>query len=276
MKPVVSFSFDDGDESIYRNAFHYMREKGIRGTAFITTAWINRPGYLADYQIIELFNNGWEIGSHTHTHGKLNDFDIKKLDYELSHSQEKLENLIGDKTGKTIRIRGFSYPFGGANSIGLRELIEVSRYYDYARINANYEINGKDISGKCINYPPFPTYSLMGKNPYVSGFEDFEANVEELLAQGGWHIFYTHGIDNSTRPDMPEFRKMVDAVHALEVSGELEVLPIIEVLEKHGGHFVRPFSEKNAPQLREWAIYTRYEFMKELKRRMYMFSRKIL
>lgn len=111
-EPVVSkdkgiiFTFDDGEETVYSEAFPLMREFNYRGEVYITTDWIDKKGYLTKSQIMELLRDGWNIGSHGKTHSFLRVLSDSGLKKELSYSKKLLEDL----TGKSVL--GLSLPGG--------------------------------------------------------------------------------------------------------------------------------------------------------------------
>ncbi len=69
--PLVTFVFDDGNDTDYLVARDIFAEQGAVACSAITTDWINRPGYLTAGQIIGLRDAGWEIMAHTATHPNL-------------------------------------------------------------------------------------------------------------------------------------------------------------------------------------------------------------
>tara|TARA_Y100001935_G_C17306684_1_gene512753 strand:- start:2432 stop:3436 length:1005 start_codon:yes stop_codon:yes gene_type:complete len=65
----------------------------------------NSP-YCTSEEIKRLYENNFEIGSHSKTHPIFNKLDYESLCHEIISSKEKIENIINDK------IQLFSYPFG--------------------------------------------------------------------------------------------------------------------------------------------------------------------
>ena len=92
----VLFTFDDGGVSFYNVIAPMLERYNRRGLFFVSTQFIDQPGFLSSEQIRDLFNRGHIIGSHTHTHPKnmscLNSDDIKN---EWSTSKKILENILG-------------------------------------------------------------------------------------------------------------------------------------------------------------------------------------
>ncbi len=119
-RPII-ITFDDGDESVYTQAFPIMKEFGFTGVIYLVYNYIGTPGYMTVDQIKELAAAGWEVGSHSMTHSDLT--TASSLNYEVMISRRKLEILLH------VPVRSFAYPFG-KDDINLRNF--VARYYTSA------------------------------------------------------------------------------------------------------------------------------------------------
>jgi peptidoglycan/xylan/chitin deacetylase (PgdA/CDA1 family) len=118
--PVI-ITFDDADESVYHHAFPILKAYGYSATLFIISDFVGKYNtwdanvggiysrHLNWEQILELSNNGWEIGSHTATHRDLLGLSLRETKEELQSSKE----IIADKIGKPIQF--ISYPFNRFN-----------------------------------------------------------------------------------------------------------------------------------------------------------------
>lgn len=96
LEKTLLISFDDGAESDFSVACPLLRKYKIRATFFITSAFIEKPGYLSISQIKGLLSQGMSIQSHGKTHSFL---DSKKINIyeELLQSKIQLQKLIGKK-----------------------------------------------------------------------------------------------------------------------------------------------------------------------------------
>lgn len=93
MKPII-LTFDDGYENNYRIAFPLLKEIGLKATFFVITDLIEEPGYLKWEQIHDMFRQGMEIQSHTHTHLPLDNLSSDILRNELTVSKQILESKL--------------------------------------------------------------------------------------------------------------------------------------------------------------------------------------
>jgi peptidoglycan/xylan/chitin deacetylase (PgdA/CDA1 family) len=94
-QPTVALTFDDGCASDLLIAAPVLRDLGFGATFYITTAWLNSPGFLSTAQLRELSGSELEIGSHSITHPWLSDLNDETLEREMLDSKRQLEDLIG-------------------------------------------------------------------------------------------------------------------------------------------------------------------------------------
>lgn len=113
---VMAITFDDGYLDNLENAAPVLNKYKIPATLFISTAYLNgdqprinywdKWDHLSADQLKSLIKSGFEIGSHSHLHHKLNDFNDEELEYQIRSSKQILEDIIG------IKVEMFSYPYG--------------------------------------------------------------------------------------------------------------------------------------------------------------------
>jgi peptidoglycan/xylan/chitin deacetylase (PgdA/CDA1 family) len=105
----VVVTFDDGCETDSNYAAPILRDAGFHATFYVTTGFLNRPGYMSTVQLRELHSSGLEIGCHSMTHAYLNDLSAQLLQTEITDARAKLEDIIGGK------VEHFSCPGGRYN-----------------------------------------------------------------------------------------------------------------------------------------------------------------
>ncbi len=171
--PLITFVFDDGNDSDYLVARNIFAEQGAVACSAITTDWVNRPGYLTDEQITGLRDAGWEIMAHTATHPNLMSLSSAQVDVELSRSKTTLEGL-------GLSVKNFVYPYNKSNEM-VRAI--AKRYYRSGRGGAN-AVNGADVD-------PYALKSYSIKHD-LAGMEHY---IDRAYAGGYWIIFYQHQVD---------------------------------------------------------------------------------
>lgn len=119
--PEVLLTFDDGFESIARNALPQLVERGWGAVIFLISGSIggednwdtrilgrSRP-IMGSQQIREWSEAGFVFGSHTRSHRDLTALTTSRLDSELRESKCGIEDI----TGRAVSL--LSYPFGRHN-----------------------------------------------------------------------------------------------------------------------------------------------------------------
>ncbi len=102
----VTITFDDGCETDLIAAAPVLSDCGFRATYYITSGFLDKPGYLSAAQLRELYSSGYEIGCHSMTHSYLNDLSPSALRMEIVDAKMKLEDIIGSN------VEHFSCPGG--------------------------------------------------------------------------------------------------------------------------------------------------------------------
>ncbi len=112
-RPVV-ITFDDGNLSAYQNAFPIRQELGFVGALFIYVDRLDSVHHVNVEQLLEMSDNGWEIGSHSMSHADLTETasiaPYELLKYELLQSRLTVELAIDEP------VVTFAYPYGRTNS----------------------------------------------------------------------------------------------------------------------------------------------------------------
>jgi len=99
-------TFDDGHLDNYTTAFPIMQKYGFTGVLYLVNNYIGADQYMNAEQALEMYNAGWEVGSHSLNHLDLTKLDPDKQRAEIVESRQLLEQELG------IPILTFAYPFG--------------------------------------------------------------------------------------------------------------------------------------------------------------------
>ncbi len=121
---TLAITLDDGYADNHRVAAPILLAAGLPATFFVTTGWIGgtsvapwdqdlpvRVGWMDWDQVRALAAQGFEIGSHTHTHLDLGRADAATIAAELETSKRKFQ----DELGRPAKL--FAYPFGNPENI---------------------------------------------------------------------------------------------------------------------------------------------------------------
>lgn len=171
--PLITFMFDDGNDSDYLVARDIFAEQGAVACSAITTDWIKQPGHLTTEQIIGLRDAGWEIMSHTASHPKLTSLNASQIDDEFARSREVLEKM-------GVPVRNVVYPKNMNN-----ELVRtIARKYYRSGRGGSYEVNTEKTD---------PYY--LKSYPIRHDRANAERSIDNAHAERSWIIFYQHEID---------------------------------------------------------------------------------
>lgn len=91
----IKITFDDAFLGLYDN-IDIINKLEVPITLFVVTSYLNNIfPYINDKQLIELNKNPFiTIGSHTHTHRRLNELDVLDIEHELTESKNILQDLL--------------------------------------------------------------------------------------------------------------------------------------------------------------------------------------
>lgn len=164
---AVVITFDDGYESVYRNALPLLRKWNVPATLFVYTDFIGSREGLSWAQLEEMQRSGLiDVQAHSKSHSNLTELDggRARLDTELRQPRMVIERSLATAGAK---VRHFAYPYGDANESVLD-----------AMQRAGYEIGVTvDPGGN-----PFYASPLLLKRVMIFGDQD----LEQFKARLNW------------------------------------------------------------------------------------------
>ncbi|HQU37419.1 MAG TPA: polysaccharide deacetylase family protein, partial [Anaerolineales bacterium] len=110
-RPIL-LTFDDGSETVYTEALPIMQKYRFTGTAYIVHNFIGSGLFMDRDQIRELYDAGWEIGSHSLSHHDVTTRPGSQEE-EIVKSRQRLASYL------EVPINSFAYPFGAYDSDSL-------------------------------------------------------------------------------------------------------------------------------------------------------------
>jgi len=117
-KPFFVITFDDGFDGIYKFAYPTLIKRGVPFTIFVTTGFIDQPGYLTKKELFEMVTDPLcTIGAHTRTHPILRNCNVA-FD-EMRGSKETLEGWLHRP------IEFFAYPYGSVYACSMKNRIQA-------------------------------------------------------------------------------------------------------------------------------------------------------
>ena len=171
--PLITFVFDDGNDTDYIVAREIFATHGAVACSAITTDWIGSRDHLSADQIRGLRDSGWEIMSHTTSHPNLRSLTEAQLEAEFSRSKAALEGL-------GVKVSNIVYPYNKNNEL-VRRI--ARKYYRSGRGGTN--------AANTAGLDPYFLKSYSNKHdlPRMKG------HIDRAYAERSWIIFYNHQID---------------------------------------------------------------------------------
>jgi peptidoglycan/xylan/chitin deacetylase (PgdA/CDA1 family) len=171
--PLVTFVFDDGNDTDYLLGKPIFAEHGAVACSAVTTDRINTPDHLTPAQIIALQDAGWEIMGHTVSHPNLNSLTAAELEDEFARSNSTLRGI-------GARVDNLVYPYNKNNEL-VRSI--AGRYYRSGR-------GGTNSLNVGVTDPFFlKSFTMKHDLPLMNSY------IDRAFAEKSWLIFYTHEID---------------------------------------------------------------------------------
>jgi len=214
-KSIVSLTFDDGWTSAYQHLIPLMESRGLRGTHFLISGYIDTPGYAGDYiggaRITQLLEKGHEIASHTILHEDMSQVTTAYLTENLELSKLRLE-----KTG--AKVVGFAWPLGKYTEEGKK--LAAQRYLYVETV----------LPG--TNVPPYDTAALrryvVTNTTTSKEIEDYITEAE--LVEGGWiQLLYHRASEDAPLDSFVTPVSFAATLDVLQARGA-DVRPVGEVL----------------------------------------------
>ena len=122
--PAVMLTFDDGDDSNYRQAWPVLAKRGLSADFFVNPARVGRPGFCSWTELADMAEAGMSIQSHGHTHTYFTHLDRAALSEELRISRAEIE----DRLGRAVSLLA---PPGGRSPRGL---VALARSLGYSAV----------------------------------------------------------------------------------------------------------------------------------------------
>jgi peptidoglycan/xylan/chitin deacetylase (PgdA/CDA1 family) len=150
---AVAITFDDGDESVYTNAFPILKRLGIPATIFLPVEFIGatvsirtisprrQAAFMSWDQVREMSAHGIVFGSHTMSHVSMTRVSLHEAKSQLTDSKAELERQIDQL------IAGFAYPYGTVRDFNfeVERLVEASGYSWAVTVLSGLNHHGSDL-----------------------------------------------------------------------------------------------------------------------------------
>jgi peptidoglycan/xylan/chitin deacetylase (PgdA/CDA1 family) len=177
-RPLVTLTFDDGYEDNVKTVLPVLNQYGFKSTQCYETMDVE-GNQSAINDVKTFYNSGHEICAHTVTHPMLTKIPMSQVTYELTHSQQVLQGIIGKP------VTTFASPFGDYNQA---VNTEIAKYFRSHR-TVDEGFNSKDN---------FDIYRLRVQNMTpTTSLAQVQAWIDQAKATNTWLILVYHRVADS-------------------------------------------------------------------------------
>lgn len=153
---TLAITFDDAYVSIFREAYPRLAKLDWPFTIFVSTDWVDRPGYLTWDELREMHAHGASIANHSQSHTHL----IRRLEGEdeaawltrVAKEIDGAEEIIGREIGE--RLHYHAYPYGEYDA-PLKTWLETHGYTGFGQQSG--------AVGPLSDFGALPRYPIAGR-----------------------------------------------------------------------------------------------------------------
>jgi peptidoglycan/xylan/chitin deacetylase (PgdA/CDA1 family) len=171
--PMVSFVFDDGNDTDYLVGKDIFASHGVVASSAITTGFLNTEYHMTIAQVQAMQDAGWEIMSHTVSHPNLRSLSLLDLETELTRSKSDLQS-------SGLAVKNIVYPYN-KNNESVRKV--AAKYYRSGRGGTN--------SFNSAGFDPYFIKSFSMKHDVAR----MKSLIDTAYMDKNWLVFYQHEID---------------------------------------------------------------------------------
>ncbi|MCG6942038.1 MAG: polysaccharide deacetylase family protein [Thiohalocapsa sp.] len=188
-KAYITFTFDDAPVSVYTNAGPLFAKYGFPATLFVITNAVAGPAeqswHMDWNQIHDLYQQGWEIGSHSHTHPYLTQISDADLSKEVEQSFSALAQ-------EQLHPEVFASPYGDYNAKVVKAI--AKRFTMHRRtFGADPELNGFNDTSS-LDWMDISAHVVTAGE----SAGDLSALIDQAIQENQWLVLCFHGIVKGT------------------------------------------------------------------------------
>jgi peptidoglycan/xylan/chitin deacetylase (PgdA/CDA1 family) len=186
-EPLISVTFDDGYEDIYKSAMPLLQKRGIHSTQYVLSGVENNRLYLSWDQIKAMQKAGQEIGCHTVNHPDLTTITHQQVMYQLHSCQQTMQQKLD------ASVTDFASPYGAYNAAVLADTKQV--FASHRNVNGD-PTNG--VSAADVNVARyFDPNDIIGVtvNKHTT-IAQLQALVQFAVQNNGWVVLVYHQADD--------------------------------------------------------------------------------
>jgi peptidoglycan/xylan/chitin deacetylase (PgdA/CDA1 family) len=175
-KAIVVIATDDGYETNYTNLKPILDARGLKATFYINGSFIGNTNYLTWEQLQELYEDGYDLQSHSFRHWRFDTLTKSEIISEI------VKNDSAFLANDIALPRHFAYPEGV--------------YNDYVRnVVDSFYLTSRSTLETYYNYPKGDRYALTCKYVnFLDDLDDVKDYFDALATAKGATIMFSHQV----------------------------------------------------------------------------------
>ena len=241
-RPMVTFMFDDQQQTAYDTAYPMMKARGMEGVISVVTGvpnLMNVPddyshssgGYLSDLMsaanLTTLQDDGWDLVSHSVTHCNFDDMVtaglLNEIHWECETSRDYLRTTFGDRPVPRSVFVGPGGAIATAHSI-TKQYYGVTIYHS----RANLALRSEQVEADKVANTFYYTQRRTGDNASAATLTGY---VDAAIAEQDWLIFMFHRLHPTTGSGLDVVEANFEALldHLVTNAAHVDVVTFTEL-----------------------------------------------
>ena len=189
---LVSINFDDGYQSMYDNGLPILDAAGLKSTQYIITQQVGWDSYVTLDEVLQMYNNGHEIGVHTRTHPNLTTLTEAQMTDEIVGAKQDI--ISWGITPTTL-----AYPYGGYNP-AVERIVQSAGLRGARDSDLGYNSSGVGLTfGGPLDHDtrPLVLWSEAAEMDMNTTLSDITSEIDYAAANNLWLIILFHRVDET-------------------------------------------------------------------------------
>jgi peptidoglycan/xylan/chitin deacetylase (PgdA/CDA1 family)/uncharacterized protein YjdB len=189
---LVSIDFDDGYQSMYDNGLPILDAAGLKSTQYIITQNVGVDSYVTPDEVMQMYNNGHEIGDHTRTHPNLTTLTQGQMTDEILGAKQDLISW-------GIMPTTLAYPYGGY-SPAVEAVVQGAGLRGARDSDLGYNSSGLGLTfGGPLYHDTLPLvlWSEAAEMDMNTTLSDITSEIDYAVANNLWLIILFHRVDET-------------------------------------------------------------------------------
>ena len=189
---LVSINFDDGYQSMFDHGLPILDAAGLKSTQYIITQKVGTDSYVTLDEVMQMYNNGHEIGVHTRTHRNLTTLSDAEMTDEIVGARQDLISW-------GIMPTTLAYPYGGYN-LAVEAVVQGAGLRGARDSDLGYNSSGFGLTfGGPLYHDthPLELWSEAAEMDMNTTLSDITSEIDYAVTNNLWLILLFHRVDDT-------------------------------------------------------------------------------